>query len=49
MLEVAITGRPKPFTALDGGERGGTMRMARILVGDPGGAQAEMVLPYDSR
>ncbi|EFN59167.1 hypothetical protein CHLNCDRAFT_138041 [Chlorella variabilis] len=49
VLEVAITGRPKPFTALDGGERGGTMRMARILVGDPGGARAEMVLPYDSR
>ena len=25
------------------------MRMARVLVGDPGGAQAEMRLPYDSR
>jgi hypothetical protein len=48
VLEVTISGRPRPFTQLDGGG-GATLRMARILVGDPGGAQTEMVLPFDSR
>ena len=50
VLEVATTGRPRPFSSTDeGGLLGSTMRMARVLVGDPGGAQAEMRLPYDSR
>ncbi|KAI3433469.1 hypothetical protein D9Q98_003281 [Chlorella vulgaris] len=49
VLDVSVTGRPKPFTSLDGGGGGTLLRMARILVGDPGGAQTEMLLPYDSR
>ena len=50
VLEVTTTGRPRPFSSTDeGGLLGSTMRMARVLVGDPGGAQAEMRLPYDSR
>ena len=50
VLEVAITGRPRPFSSSDeGGLLGSTMRQARVLVGDPGGAQAQMTLPYDSR
>jgi hypothetical protein len=53
VLGVTVTGRPRAFgsaPAPGAGLMGGsTMRMARILVGDPGGAQTEMVLPYDSR
>ena len=50
---MTVTGRPRAFgsapTPGAGLLGGSTMRMARILVGDPGGAQTEMVLPYDSR
>lgn len=53
VLGVQITGRPRPFGpgADSGGGllSGAAVRMARVLVGDPGGAQAELVLPYDSR
>ena len=49
VLDVAVTGRPRPFADGGGLLGGSTMRMARVLVGDPGGAQAEMALPYDSR
>lgn len=52
VLSVTFTGRPKPFgpSAAPGGLLGGsTMRLARVLVGDPGGAQAELALPYDAR
>ena len=55
MLAVTITGRPKPFGGGGGGAGlgvsggGGLMRSARVLVGDPGGAQAELVLPFDTR
>lgn len=52
VLGVTFTGRPKPFgpSADPGGLLGGsTMRLARVLIGDPGGAQAELALPYDAR
>ncbi|KAL4431055.1 hypothetical protein ABPG75_006311 [Micractinium tetrahymenae] len=52
VLGVTFTGRPKPFgpSADPGGLLGGsTMRLARVLVGDPEGAQTELVLPYDAR
>jgi len=54
VLGVTVTGRPKPFSSTDAGGSGGMlggslMRMARVLVGDPGGAQTEMALPYDAR
>ncbi|KAL4425086.1 hypothetical protein ABPG77_010400 [Micractinium sp. CCAP 211/92] len=52
VLGVTFTGRPKPFgpSGDPGGLLGGsTMRLARVLIGDPGGAQAELVLAYDAR
>lgn len=57
VLDVEITGRPKPVfgeapEGSGGGVLGGrfsTMRLAKFLVGDPGGARTEMTLPYDSR
>lgn len=52
VLDVTVTGRPKAFSSDDsvGGLLGGSMmRLARVLVGDPGGAQTELVLPYDAR
>ncbi len=52
VLGVTFTGRPKPFgpSGDAGGLLGGsTMRLARVLIGDPGGAQAELVLAYDAR
>lgn len=56
LLEVEITGRPKPLFGEGAGSGGrglgagsSTMRMAKFVVGDPGGALTEMTLPYDSR
>lgn len=52
LLDVELTGRPKPaFGALGLGGNSAvtTQRLARFLVGDPGGARTEMTLPYDAR
>ncbi|GAB4817711.1 hypothetical protein N2152v2_004757 [Parachlorella kessleri] len=51
ILEMEITGRPRPAFGeqVERGQLFTNMRMARFLVGDPGGARTEMLLPYDSR
>lgn len=60
ILDINISGRPKPKFGSDGGGDEGsapkakrsfftTMRSTTLLIGDPGGAQTELVLPYDAR
>lgn len=50
VLAVEVTGRPRPNFGSQ--QRGGGFTAAKavnVSVGDPGGAQAEVSLPYDSR
>ena len=56
VLDVEARGRPRPQFGAGSDDDGGatpprfsTMRTTRILLGDPEGAQTELVLPHDAR
>ena len=48
VLEVSLGGRPRAGGG-GGWGLGSTMRTSRFLLGDPGGAQTKVALPYDAR
>lgn len=54
VLDISTSGRPKPSFGTEGSTRSPktsftTMRQTKLLVGDQGGAQTELTVPYDAR